>query len=50
MRCPRCNAWLREYEPNLTFLRYFECEDCWVRWHIEGSVLVLGRKRREQGS
>jgi ribosomal protein S27AE len=35
MICPRCNSLLREHEPSLDWLRYFECGDCLSVWHIE---------------
>jgi hypothetical protein len=30
MHCPRCEAPLLEQGPNRKWLRFFECEQCWL--------------------
>ena len=34
MNCPRCGAPLQERAPNLQWLRWLECDECWLAYEL----------------
>jgi transposase-like protein len=52
LRCPRCNAPLKEHLPDLKWKRYFKCADCEMAFHIEvkeGGAWSLKQGRKAYG-
>jgi len=43
MHCPRCDALMEWHEPDKIWMRWFECPECWLAFHLESWELVLGR-------
>lgn len=51
MKCPRCGAQLREILPSPKMLRHFDCDECYLRYHLEfrgGWTLVIEMKERNR--